>query len=325
MQLVVRTVDSNDYKNLINEYDELHLNQPDLYPLSFDEYVDGLHMSFSKENYINAPKEKKISVALLWMREGRPQMKYYSAFKLHDMELLNNVMFETAQLMQISNISSPGTDHGFYGMNITPNLLAANMMERIKLILPEENGLSDYSFSGAQISNLLMAIIYNNHEFKEEALILSERELNKKIPQYIKSWIRCMRAILTKDCEQINEQLAVFCKAYMSCKEFGMNGFNRRFCVEAHGIYNLAIWAYDRELKKEIIMPETLNFCQELAVFQAKHNFGTGETVHIYPDNMDVCNKLMRCEPPRMYLKSAGKKRVIDVDRFAEDIVNIIA
>ena len=34
-----------------------------------------------------------------------------------------------------------------------------------------------------------------------------------------------------------------------------------------------------------------------------------------------ICNKIMRCEPPKMFLKGEGKKRVIDVHRFAQDVV----
>ena len=317
-------MDNKDYKTLIKEYEKLNAKKPDIYPLSFDEYVEGLQKSFSNETYLNAPEDKKIKAALLWMSDGSPLMKYYNAFKLHDMEFLNNVLFETAQLMQISNISSPGADHGYYGMRITPNLLAANMMERIKLVLPEENGLGRYSFSGTHIANLLMAIIYDNGDFKEEALALSEKELNKKIPEYIKSWIKCMRAILMKDCGEINEQLALFCKNYMSCKEFGMNGFNKRFCIEAHAMYNLAVWAYGRELRENIMMPQAENFCQELAIYQEHQDFKAGEIVHLYPENLQLCNRIMLCTPPKMNLKGEGKKREIDVDRFAQDIIEMI-
>lgn len=317
-------MNSNDYKVLIKEYEKLNIERPDMYPLSFGEYIDGMKGNSIWENCLNAPREKQIKIILLWMRQGRPLMKYYSAFIANDMELLNNALFETAHLMQISNVSGTGADHGFYGMNITPNLLAANMMERIKLVLPEENGLGNDSFSGTHIANLLMAIIYNNPEFKEKASLLSEKELNKKIPEYLKCWIKCMRAILMKECEQFNEQLEAFCKNYMKCKEFGMNNFNRRFCVEAHGMYNLAIWAYDGELKKSITMPQASNFCQDLAIFQKEKNFSAGEIVHIYPDSMNLCNQLMYCEPPKMFLKGEGKKRVIDVDRFVQDIANKI-
>jgi len=317
-------MDKNDYKILIKEYEKLNTDRPDMYPLSFNEYIERLVNSFSKPNYQTASKEKQFKVALLWMGDGGALMKYYNAFKMQDMALLNNALFETAHIMQITNISSPGTDHSFYGMNITPNLLAANMMDRIKLILPEENGLGNYSFSGTHIANLLMTVIYNDFEFKKQALALSEKELNKKIPEYIKCWIRCMRAIILKDCDVFNEQLVAFCQSYTKCKEFGMNGFNRRFCVEAHGLYNLAIWAYEGELKEQIMIPQVANFCQELTIFQKKNNFSIGEIVHIYPEAMSIYNKIMRCEPPKMFLEGEGKKRVIDVDRFVQDIVNKI-
>lgn len=315
-------MDNNDYEILIKEYEKLNADRPDMYPLSFDEYTERLANSFSKPNYQGSSKEKQIKVALLWMRDGGALMKYYNAFKVQDMQLLNNALFETAHIMQISNISSPGTDHGIYGMKITPNLLAANMMDRIKLILPEENGLGNYSFSGTHIANLLMSVIYKDFEFKEQALALSEKELNKKIPEYIKCWIRCMRAIVLKNCDVFNEQLVAFCHAYTKCKEFGMNGFNRRFCVEAQGLYNLAIWAYEGELKKQIRIPQVANFCQELTIFQEKNNFSIGEIVHTYPETIGIYNKIMRCEPPKMFLAGEGKKRVIDVDRFAKDIVS---
>lgn len=317
-------MENSDYKVLVDEYEKLNIDRPDMYPLTFSEYVDYLKKSFSKPNYLAASKEKQIEVALLWMRDGHSLMKYYNAFKLQDMQLLNNVLFETAQLMQICNISSTGTDHGFYGMKITPNLLAANMMERVKLVLPEENGLGNYSFAGTHIANLLMTIIYKDFQFKERALELSERELSKKVPEYIKCWIKCMRAIVMKDCEQFNEQLVAFCKAYMKCKEFGMNGFNRRFCVEAHGLYNLAIWAYDGELKENIVIPQVSNFCQELALFQMKGDYSIGKIVHIYPESLDICNKIMCCDPPKMFLVGEGKKRVIDVNRFAQDVIDKI-
>ena len=35
---------------------------------------------------------------------------------------------------------------------------------------------------------------------------------------------------------------------------------------------------------------------------------------------MDICNKIMRCEPPKMFLKGEDKKRVIDVEKFAQNV-----
>lgn len=85
-------------------------------------------------------------------------MKYYNAFKTHDMEMLNDILYETAHLLQMCNISSTGTDHSYYGLRITPNLLAANMMDRVKLLLPEDNGVSTSSYIGVAIANLLMEL-----------------------------------------------------------------------------------------------------------------------------------------------------------------------
>lgn len=302
----------------------MNLEHPNKYPLTFEEGLKILKQSFSKENYLKASKESQIKITLLLMKNSYPLMKYYNAFKLNNMELLNNSLYETGQLMQISNITSPGTDHGYYGMNITPNLLAANMMERIKLLLPEENGLSTGKSAGAQIANLLMAIIYDNLEFKEKALVLSEKELVKKIPEYVKCWIECMRAILLKDCIRFNEQLDLFCKKYIHCKEYGINNFNKGFCIEAHGLYNLAMWAYNGELRNNIAIPQVSNFSKSLAEFQRKNNFSVGKIVNRYPKEMDICNKLLFCNPPKMFLKAYGKEKIIDVERYTKEIIKII-
>ncbi|MGN0395434.1 MAG: hypothetical protein ACI4EF_08730 [Coprococcus sp.] len=103
-----------------------------------------------------------------------------------------------------------------------------------------------------------------------------------------------------------------------------VDGFNRRFCVEAHGLYNLAIWAYGGELKENIVIPQVSNFCQELALFQMKGDYSIGKIVHVYPDSMDIWNKIMCCDPPELFLVGEGKKRVIDVNRFAQDVIDKI-
>lgn len=103
-----------------------------------------------------------------------------------------------------------------------------------------------------------------------------------------------------------------------------MNGFTKRFCVEAHGLYNLAIWAYNGELRDKIDIPNVANFCEELAIFQKKKKYKHGQIVYKYPENMEICNKIMNCEPPKMYLKGEGKKQVIDVERFVDDVICVV-
>lgn len=315
-------MEKKDYENLIKEYEKLNKQRSDMYPLNFEDEIENLLILFSKEAFIQASSDKKLKVILVHMNDGNPLMKYYIAFKNHDMEALNNALYEATQLLQISNVSDPGADQGFFGMNITPNLLAANVMDRIKLVLPEENGFGKYSYDGTHIANLLMAIIYDNRDFRTEALALSEKVLSKKNTEFMKLYILCMRFILQKNCGTFNEQLENFCQGYMKRKDYGMNAFNKGFCIEAHAMYNLALYAFHGELRDHIKMPKATNFCQELAVYQKENDYTPGKVTYIYPQELDVCNKLMNCEPPMMNLVQEGKSNYIDVNRFLYDITS---
>ena len=141
----------NDYQKLIEEYEKLNSQRADMYPLSLeDTFKDRrreITLVCSKDNDFAS----KIKLLLRMSDDGNPMMKLYLAFKKRDMEYLNDVLYENAQMAQITNVSSPGTDHTYYSYNIMPELLAANMADRIELILPEENGLAKNSVSGTPI------------------------------------------------------------------------------------------------------------------------------------------------------------------------------
>lgn len=314
-------MNEKDYKNLIKEYEKLHDDRSDIYILSFEEHVSHLMQAFENENFIKAPQNKQIEVAILWLRDGDALMKYYQAFLNRNIEFLNDALYETAHIIHMSNITSPRCDHGFYGMRITPNLLAANMMDRIKYLLPVENGISKETYVGASIANLLMAIMYDITELSKAAKESAQKQLAKKNPLYCQLHIECMLAILDCDYKSFNLKINDYCNAYMKAREFGMNAFNKGFCVEAHGMYNLARFAFDGKMKDEIVMPSAFNFCQDLAELQNEKNNRPGEIVHVYPEKLDFYNRLMVAKPVLMYLRKEGKKRFIDTRRYLEDIM----
>ena len=45
--------------------------------------------------------------------------------------------------------------------------------------------------------------------------------------------------------DTFNVKINEYCKSYKKAREFGFNAFNKRFCIEAHGLYNLARYAVD--------------------------------------------------------------------------------
>jgi hypothetical protein len=315
-------VQDKEYKVLINEYEKLNTSRSDIYILSFEEQVSRLEKLFAMDKFVSAPRDKQIAVGLKWIKDGDSLMKYYCAFKSRDMNYLNDVLFETAHFLQMGDITSPGCDHGYHGMRITPNLLAANMMDRIKLLLPQELGISTYSFVGASIANILMAIMYDNRELKKDAEVIATKELKKKNPTYCQLHVECMLAILNQDYETFNYKINDYCNSYLKAKDFEFNAFNRRFCIEAHGMYNLARYAFDSVMKDKIAMPVAGNFCQELAMWQNEHGNAVGKTHHIYPESLDFYNRLVKAKPGQMYLIKEGKNLYIDTNKYLKDIIN---
>ena len=207
-----------------------------MYPLSLeDTFIDRRHeitLVCSKDNDFAS----KIKLLLRMSDDGNPMMKLYLAFKKRDMEYLNDVLYENAQMAQITNVSSPGTDHTYYSYNIMPELLAANMADRIELILPEENGLAKNSVSGTPIVNTFMGIWYQNQELLEAGLAQTEKKLGQKISGFEKAYLSCFKDIALKDTVSLETDLNELCKAHMKRKDYGMTPFNKGFCIEAHAI-----------------------------------------------------------------------------------------
>lgn len=309
----------NDYKKLIKEYEKLNESRPDIYITSYDTQILRLEKLIHDARYIEASKKKQLKLCLTILEDDRPLMKYYKAFCDNDMEFLNDVLYETAHLLQVTNILSPGTDHGFFGLNITPNLMAANMFDRLPLLLPYENGLANYQYVGTHVANLLMSVLYEDVDLKEEAKKRALNALEKKNPEYLKLHIECMMAILDKNPNEFNDKINIFCKAYLKARDYDLNAFNKGFCIAAHGMYNLAKWAYGGLMKNEIQMPSASNFCQDLAIWQEEHDCVIGKNRYTFTEELAIFNKIRESKPVIMHLIKEGKKIFLDTERYFEE------
>lgn len=308
----------NDYKKLVEEYEKLNQQRADIYPLSLEETFADKRREM--DLVCSNDKEYKLKAKCLLGMYKDALLKLYLAFKKVDMEYLNDVLYENAQMAEITNVFSPGTDHTYYSYRIMPELLAANMPDRIKLILPEENGLAKGSVSGTAIVNTFMGIWYRNQTFLDEGLAQAEKKLGQKLNGFDKAYLSCFRDIALTDTVSLENDLNELCKAHVKRKDFGMTPFNKGFCIEAHAVYNLIHWVYDGELEGKVQMPDQKNFCQELAIWQKEHNYQHGKVVTKYPDDIDIFNKMLYCEPPKMNLVYKGKDRFIDVDKFVDEV-----
>lgn len=291
--------------------------------LSFEEYEENLKKTYYRL-LSNLPIDKIISF-LLRAESVDKGLRIYEAFSVYDMEALNNALYEIAHLLQVGNISSPSTDHTYYSFNIMPELLAANMTDRISCILPIENGMCYSNVVGTVIIDLFMAIWYQNEEFEQIALSIAKKKLETKLTQYDKAYILYLMAIMRKDVKEASLQLEEMCAGHKKSKQFGMNSFNKAFALGVHGMYNLSHHVYDGQLSGKVKMPIADNFCQDLAIWQQENGNKPGKVIHIYSEPVDVMNAIMEIQPPIMQLyKKSSKEVYLNTKLFEEEEVKLI-
>lgn len=320
-------MENKDYKSIIRDYEKLHSQDPETYKLSFDDEIARLQGYFKDYMPDLIKESREIEVALLWLAKARnAYVKYYQAFKSRDMEYLNDVLFETAHAMQMGGILSAGCDHGFFAFNFTPNLLAANMFDRIKYLLPEEHGISKNSDPASScVAYMLMSLMSDRQELKDEAKRIAEKRLKVNNSLHDQSYIECMLAILNHDYESFNWSIQNLCYAGKCAKWYGITAIDKKFCIDAHGLYNLACWAYGGEMRDKILLPDSSNFCQDLAIWQKEHNFITGKQVHIFPEDLDFYNRLMKAKPVKMPLCKSeySNKLFFEPYQYLQGIINL--
>ena len=321
-------MNNKDYEKLVKDYEKLHASKPSLYIMDFQDGFKTRSKKVLEERFTGQGEAEKISILISWlgMNSGYYKYKYYEAFKKRDMEMLNNALYETAVIEHLDCICDPGYDHAFFAFCVIPEMLAANLSDRIEKLIPREFGPANNGFSsGPTIINLLKAVWYEDEDVKEQVTEQAEKFLNKKITLLEKGLLECYLGFLNKDPQKINEGLVELCKGGKQNRDTTEDAFTRGFCVEAHGVYNLAHWAYGGELEKDILMPDEPNFCQELAVYQKERNYKHGELYSVYPESLEIYNTILRTEPPVMHLTPPVRKKCqLDVNRFKEELIEEI-
>ena len=321
-------MNDKDYDKLVKDYEKLHASNPSLYILDHKEGFKTRGEKVLDKRFLERSEEERIRVLINWlgMGSGFYKCKFYNAFKNRDMEMLNNALYETALIEHLDCITDPGYDHSFFAFRVIPQILAADLPDRISKLIPHENGLANNGYSsGPAIINLLMAVWYEDDDIKAQAVEQAQKVLNKKITLLEKGLLDCYLGFANKDPQMINEGLVELCQGGKKNRDAGEDAFTRGFCVEAHGVYNLAHWAYNGEFEKDIVMPDEPNFCQDLAVYQKERDHKHGELYSVYPESLKIYNTMLRTEPPVMHLTPpVRKKSQLDVKRFEKELIEEI-
>ena len=122
-------MNEKDYAKLVKEYEKLHAAEPEEYIMDMNEEFEGL-LEFVDDEFRSFSMERQIEIMIKWIdMESTRQFKYYTAFKNRSMEMLDNVIYESALEKHVNCILSPGNDHAYFAFNVLPEILAANLHE----------------------------------------------------------------------------------------------------------------------------------------------------------------------------------------------------
>ena len=81
---------------------------------------------------------------------------------------------------------------------------------------------------------------------------------------------------------------------------------------------------FDDSMFEEVRMPSHKTFLQEFEKWQVQNQFPQGQQFYIYPQDMADANRMLTQDLPRIYVEKSGRDLVIDVDRFAVDLSQLI-
>jgi hypothetical protein len=308
----------NQTEKLVKVYEKVYKKNG--YDASLEEYERGLIKSNCILLKHNPTLEKQYEFWLTKLGKNCP-VKIYAALKNNDMELLNNYLFEIAQLREIGNILSSGFDHTYYAYNILPELLISCRFDRIKLILPKEDGMSKYNYCGSVIINLFMAIWYKDEEFLSIAKAMAEKKLNQKLNALEKAYIEFLLALSEKDTKKISYELLEICKGSAKSKDYGESEFTHRFSIIGHAMYNLSLYVYDGELADKIEMPKYDNFLIALAQYQKSNKLKPGKIITVYNEPLNILNKILNCYPPTMTLIKIDNKFYLNTSKYKNEVI----
>lgn len=208
----------------------------------------------------------------------------YHAYKTNDMSILKNALHTLNRLTYscVLDLCS-GYNHSGAFENVIYAFADCDI-ELVKRLFPKEHGLADKNTHPfyRPSCNLIMGMIYENDEWKEEAqnqaIIFLERKSSKKNDILV---VKYLLALSRKDIAQASLFLQEIADNYrkMSWLFNFKNEFLKFFAVYVHGLYYMAHFVLSEELFKQIILPEHSVFWKDFDSYTKETNFSTGKSI----------------------------------------------
>ena len=249
---------------------------------------------------------------------------YYIAFLDGDYKQLNNALWQTGReelirggLLASGTIYTDGILRGLF------TSFACNDFSVISSYIPKDLPLLKGTYYPQNVINLLHAFYYQDEDRLSESIILAQQFLEKKKRTGMEEFsVRYFINLARKDAAGISQNLQNLCLAYQR-RVYPFEKIDKCFADEVHGLYRLVKY-FDDSMFEEVSMPSHKTFLQEFEKWQVQNQFPQGQQFYIYPQDMAVANRMLTQDLPRIYVEKSGRDLVIDVDRFAVDLSQLI-
>ena len=249
---------------------------------------------------------------------------YYIAFLDGDYKQLNNALWQTGReelirggLLASGTIYTDGILRGLF------TSFACNDFSVISSYIPKDLPLLKGTYYPQNVINLLHAFYYQDEDRLSESIILAQQFLDKKKRTGMEEFsVRYFINLARKDAAGISQNLQNLCLAYQK-RGYPFEKIDKCFADEVHGLYRLVKY-FDDSMFEEVSMPSHKTFLQEFEKWQVQNQFPQGQQFYIYPQDMAVANRMLTQDLPRIYVEKSGRDLVIDVDRFAVDLSQLI-
>ena len=249
---------------------------------------------------------------------------YYIAFLDGDYKQLNNALWQTGReelirggLLASGTIYTDGILRGLF------TSFACNDFSVISSYIPKDLPLLKGTYYPQNVINLLHALYYQDEDRLSESIILAQQFLEKKKRTGMEEFsVRYFINLAKKDAAGISQNLQNLCLAYQR-RGYPFEKIDKCFADEVHGLYRLVKY-FDDSMFEEVSMPSHKTFLQEFEKWQVQNQFPQGQQFYIYPQDMAVANRMLTQDLPRIYVEKSGRDLVIDVDRFAVDLSQLI-
>lgn len=221
----------------------------------------------------------------------------YQAFQTGDMALLNDALYQYACEKHLH-----GTDDSYDHSSCCCHggalyyVMAANLWERIPLLMPKALGMARIGMPVT--ANLFLALWYQEPAVIEQARKWAIEALNRKDTLYHRASDSYLLALLDGRLDDASRHLKEVCDGVKRLNKSTVDKFEKAFCVEAHGLYNLAVHLGI----KGVEMPTATNFSEEFAAWQLENGSKPGKLFLEYPAPLELVNTVYSVTLPEVKL-----------------------